>query len=157
MWPPQAILVSDWSISKKSSTLKQLGQMDRNVVGSIYGRCSIGIAHSFWSVNKHGRHRQFLFLIGRFLKQHFLWNRLVKWYETWKDLYRDCSFRFDPLTWPPQAILVSDWTISKNLLLWNFFAKMKRNLVGSTYERFCIKFPQRKMKGERHRLSPMSL
>jgi hypothetical protein len=26
-WPPQAILVSDWSISKKSSTLKQLGQM----------------------------------------------------------------------------------------------------------------------------------
>jgi hypothetical protein len=27
-----------------------------------------GIAHSFWSVNRHGRHRQFLFLIGRFLK-----------------------------------------------------------------------------------------
>jgi hypothetical protein len=33
-------------ISKKSSTLKQLGQMDRNVVGSIYGRSSMGIAHS---------------------------------------------------------------------------------------------------------------
>ena len=30
---------------KKSSTLKQLGQMDRNVVGSIYGRSSMGIAH----------------------------------------------------------------------------------------------------------------
>jgi hypothetical protein len=28
-WPPQAIIVFDWSISKKkSSTLKQLGQMD---------------------------------------------------------------------------------------------------------------------------------
>jgi hypothetical protein len=27
----------------------------------------------FWSVDKHGRHRQFLFLIGRFLKQLFLW------------------------------------------------------------------------------------
>jgi hypothetical protein len=26
-------------------------------------------------------------------------------------------------TWPPQAILVSDWLISKNLLLWNYFAK----------------------------------
>ena len=26
-------------------------------------------------------------------------------------------------TWPPQAILVSDWSISKNLLLWNCFAK----------------------------------
>jgi hypothetical protein len=45
-WPPQAILVSDWSISKKSSPLKQLGQMDRNMVGSIYGRSSMGIAHS---------------------------------------------------------------------------------------------------------------
>jgi hypothetical protein len=43
---PQAILVSDWLISKKSSPLKQLGQMDRNVVGSIYGRFSMGIVHS---------------------------------------------------------------------------------------------------------------
>jgi hypothetical protein len=43
---PQAILVSDWSISKNTSTLKQLGQMDRSVVGSIYGRSSLGIAHS---------------------------------------------------------------------------------------------------------------
>jgi hypothetical protein len=30
----------------KSSTLKQLGQIDRSVVGSIYGRASMGIAHS---------------------------------------------------------------------------------------------------------------
>jgi hypothetical protein len=45
-WLPQAILVSDWSISKKSSLLKHLGQMNRNVVGSIYGRSSMGIAHS---------------------------------------------------------------------------------------------------------------
>ena len=34
---------------------------------------------------------------------------------------------------------------------------MNRNLVGSTYERFCIKLPQSRMKGERHRLSPLSL
>jgi hypothetical protein len=26
-------------------------------------------------------------------------------------------------TWPPQAILVSDWSISNNLLLWNRFTK----------------------------------
>jgi hypothetical protein len=44
-WPPQAILVSDWLISKKSSPLKLLGQMDRNLVGSILGRSSIKIAH----------------------------------------------------------------------------------------------------------------
>jgi len=33
-------------------------------------------------------------------------------------LYKDCSFRPDALkTWKPQAILVSDWLISKNRLL----------------------------------------
>jgi hypothetical protein len=37
-WPPQTILVSDWLISNKSSPLKPLGQMNRNVVGRIaYG------------------------------------------------------------------------------------------------------------------------
>ena len=35
-WPPHAILVSDWSISKKSSPLKLLSHMNRNLVGSIY-------------------------------------------------------------------------------------------------------------------------
>jgi hypothetical protein len=53
---PQAILVSDWSISKKSS-LKLLGQMNRNLVGSIYGRSSIKIAHFVLIRYKHGRHR----------------------------------------------------------------------------------------------------
>jgi hypothetical protein len=47
----------------KSSPLKPLGQMNR-------------------SVNKHGCHRPFLFLIGWFLK-NLLWNRLAKWIETW--------------------------------------------------------------------------
>jgi hypothetical protein len=52
-----SILVADWLIPKKSSTLKPLGQMNRNVVGSIYGRPSIKIVH-LGSVNKHGQHRQ---------------------------------------------------------------------------------------------------
>jgi hypothetical protein len=38
-------LISDWLISKKSSPLKLLGQMNRNLVGSIYRRFSIKIAH----------------------------------------------------------------------------------------------------------------
>jgi hypothetical protein len=67
-WPPQAILGSYWSISKKSSPLKPLGQMNRNLVGSIYGRFSIKIAHIV-------------------------------------------PIRLQ--TWLPQAILVSDWSISK--------------------------------------------
>jgi hypothetical protein len=37
-WPPQAILVSDWLISKKSSSLKPLCQMNQNLVGSFFGR-----------------------------------------------------------------------------------------------------------------------
>ena len=44
-WPSQAILVSDWLISKNSCPLKPLGQMNRNLVGSIYGRSSIKIDH----------------------------------------------------------------------------------------------------------------
>ena len=41
IWLPQAILVSDWSISKKSSPMKLFGQMNQNLVGSIYGRSSL--------------------------------------------------------------------------------------------------------------------
>jgi hypothetical protein len=70
-WLPQAIFVSDWSISKTSSQ-KLLSQMNRNLVGSMYGRSSIHITH--------------------FVQIHLQ-------------------------TWPPQAILFSDWPISKNLLL----------------------------------------
>jgi hypothetical protein len=65
-WPPQAILVSDLLISKKSSPLKPHGQMNRTLVGSILGRSSIKTAHFVRSVNKHGHHRQFLFLIDQF-------------------------------------------------------------------------------------------
>ena len=53
----------------KSSLLKQLGQMNRNLVDSIYGMSSVKRLISSWSVNKHGHHRKFLFLIGWFLKK----------------------------------------------------------------------------------------
>ena len=44
-WPSQAILVSDWLISKNLSPLKPLGRMNRNFVGSIFGRSSIKIVN----------------------------------------------------------------------------------------------------------------
>jgi hypothetical protein len=37
--------VSDWLISKKSSPLKPLGQMNRNLVGSILGKSFIKIGN----------------------------------------------------------------------------------------------------------------
>jgi hypothetical protein len=42
-----------------------------------------GLLISPQSVNKHGQHRQFLFLIGRYLKNLLLLNCLAKWTETW--------------------------------------------------------------------------
>jgi hypothetical protein len=48
------------------------------------------------------------------------------------------------------------WFLKKSSCL-QILGQMNRNLVGSTYGRFCIKFSQSRMKGERHRLSPQPL
>ena len=45
IWPPRAILVSDWLMLKKSSPLKLLGQIEPILAGSIYVRSSIKLLH----------------------------------------------------------------------------------------------------------------
>jgi hypothetical protein len=122
-WPPQTILVSDWLISKKSSPLKPLCQMNQNLVGIIYGRSSVKNAHfvlirlqtwppqtilvSDWLISKKSSPLKPLCQMNR--------NVVGSIY----DRFSVKIANFVPIhyqTWPPQAILVSDWSISKNLL-----------------------------------------
>jgi len=53
----------------------------RNLVGCIYGMSSMTIAHFVTIGLQTCDHMQFLFLIGRFLKNLLLWNCLAIWTE----------------------------------------------------------------------------
>ena len=108
----------------KSSPLKPLGQMNRNLVESIYERSSIMMFISFRSVNKHCRHRQFLFLIDQFLSKNLL-------LACTKLLWRHRQFLF----------VISQL---KYILL---FGQLNCNLVGSTHGRLCKHFSQSNLEG----------
>ena len=100
---------------------------------------------SYRSVNKHGRHRQFLFFVGQFLKifSATAWPNKAKFYtkHLWKVLNKISSFHHD-------------WT--KTWSLWQFLFLIGLNLkksspqklggtmncyfVGIMYGRSCTKF-----------------
>jgi hypothetical protein len=62
-----------WQSGFRGEDFLEIIQSETRIVcgGSIYGRFSIRIAHFFPIINKHGRHRQLLFLIGQFLKTFY--------------------------------------------------------------------------------------
>jgi hypothetical protein len=58
---------------------------------------------SFWSINKHGCHRQFLFYISRFLKIFFSETALSKWTDIWWEA---------PMEGSVLSFLKAEWKVS---------------------------------------------
>ena len=101
--------------------------MNWYLVGSIYGRSSINLLISSRSVNKHGHHRPFLFLIGWFLKKSsplkalgqmnqnlvgsILGRSSIKW--VWKGSKRDTWMAFFRKhdTWKTENIDMKTWSL----------------------------------------------
>ena len=120
-----------WLTDFFKSSLKPLGQMNRNLVGSIYGRSSVKIAHFVpirWQIwpSKATLVSDWLIFFNSSLKplSQINWNLEGSIYG--RSSINIKSAHFVPIhwqTWLPQANLVSDWSISKNLLLWNRLAK----------------------------------
>jgi hypothetical protein len=111
--------------------------MKWNLVGSIYGRSSLKrLLILSRSINKHGHHRQFLFLIGWFLKKSSPLKPLGQMNRNLVgSIFGRSSIKIPHLvpiclqTWLPQTILVSDWLISKKSSPLKPLGQMNRNLV----------------------------
>ena len=140
--------------------MKTLNQMNWNLVGSIYGRSSLKSTHLVVIHYQTWLPQALLVSESSPLKPLGQMNQNLVW-----RIYGMSSMKiahFVPIgwqTWPPHAILVSDWSISKKSSPLKLLSHMNRNLLGRIYMygRFCIKLPQSRMKGERHRLSQLSL
>jgi hypothetical protein len=123
------------------------------------------------SINKHGQHSQFLFLVA--MGYSCFWLAEIKeilFSETrrhnalllcrngvWEILYKISIFRADHTT--NMATIGSSclWLANLKKSSLKPWGQINWNLVGNLYGKFCIKFPQNKMTGEWHRLSPLNL
>ena len=98
------------------------------------------------SINKHDRHRRFLFLIGWFLKSLIFWNAWpneskLGQKHPWKVLYNDCSFSSNPLTnkvATGHSFFLIGWFLKKSSPL-KQLSQMNWYLVESMYGRSFIK------------------
>ena len=67
--PQQPTFVSDWPIFKNLLLWNRFAKLTETWQEASMGSLLLILLISSWSVNKHGHHRQFLFLIVRFLKK----------------------------------------------------------------------------------------
>jgi hypothetical protein len=99
---------------------------------------------SSWSVNKHGHYRQFLFLVGRFLKtfSETAWSNKTNFTRI---IYGSSFIRFLPFSrWDKQTcllwgILVSDWLKLKKIV--SSKTRSHNELLLCYFGRSCTKFP----------------
>ena len=146
-WPLWPILNSDWLNFQKSSPLKPLGQMEPNLTGSIYGRSCMKFVH--------------FVLIGR-----QTWPPWAILNFDWPSLQKSSSLKpldqmepnltgsiygrsfmkfvhFVPIgrqTWPPWAVLNSDWPSLQKSSPLKPLSQMEPNLTGSIYGRSFMNF-----------------
>jgi hypothetical protein len=127
---PQAILVSDWSISKNLLLWSSLAKWTENVLGSIYGRSSMRIAHSIFQSETSRLWRPCLLTDRNEISSLYRGPSIEASYQVSVHLAKKHG---------RHRRLVSDWLISKKSSPVKPLCHMNRNLVGSIYGRFSIK------------------
>ena len=128
-----------WLVNfQKSSSLKLQGQMFWNFIGMMTGRSSTKIHHFVligWLTWRQWRHIGLHWTLWEITFSPSTLKLLYEFQSNFAWMMYGRSFTKIPhfvligqLTWPSEAILVSDWPIFKNLLLWNYKAKCSETL-----------------------------
>jgi hypothetical protein len=118
-WPPQAILVSDWLIFFNLLLWNRLVKWTETCLEAsmLTNRDEMSNLHRGHSIDASYQVSVVAIFVNR-SGQNVQWNLVGSIYG--RSSLKSAHFvMIYYQTWPPQAILVSDWPIFKNILLWN--------------------------------------